>query len=201
MDEVKIRAEIQKKQEKWLDDAALSPLTGQILAAVWVDHRGEATIFDADQIGEFDLICHLVERIRGANMGAAYKVAGFNIREFDLPWLCRRAWAVKAKSPPNMIRAGSRWFDLPKWMFDLRDIWSFGQKFEKGSLGAIAEFLGVGNKVGTGDDFYRNWRDPVMHAEAEAYLLNDGLLMPKILEHLIECSFDEFGLNLQHTNQ
>lgn len=198
-DEDKIRAEVEKKEAAWLNDAALSPLTGQILAAVWVDLNGKTTIIDADVDGEDVVLEFLFESMSGAGMGASYKVGGFNIADFDIPFMVRRAWVNGVKIPNGLIKGRGRWFDLPTWMFDIRHLWSFGDKFAKGTLGDIAEFLGVGKKAGDGADFHRNWRDPVMHAEAEAYLLNDGILMPSIMDRLLLCSEDAYGLNLSHT--
>lgn len=132
--------------------------------------------------------------------GAYFKVGGFGIEGFDLPFMIRRSWANGVQIPSGLLKARGRWFDLPTWMFDLRNLWTFGDKFGRGTLGDIAEFLGVGSKAGSGENFHRLWRDPLMHAEGEAYLLNDGNLMPRIMDRLLSCSKDGYGLNLQTTN-
>jgi len=196
-DEEKIRANIESQREKWVDDAALSPITGEILAAVWVDVDGMVMIADADEIGERELIQQILVKISEGNMGSHYKVAGFNISEFDIPWLIRRAWHHGISLPTGLIKARGKWLDLPDWMIDIRHLWGMNERFAKGDLGAIAEFLGVGSKQGKGKDFHRNWRDPSMHAEAMAYLLNDGNVLPKIFNHIVNLSPDQYGLNLQ----
>jgi hypothetical protein len=196
-DEEKISQEIDRQRAKWLDDCALSPLTGQILAAVWVDEFGEQTILDADEIGEHDLICHLFARFRDSNMGAHYKVAGFNLRDFDWPFLIKRAWANRVEIPTGMLRLSGKWADMPPWIIDIRDLWGMGERHASGSLGVIAEFFGVGEKMGEGKDFARHWRDPLMHAEALAYLQNDGRITKAVTDHLLSLSLDSYGLNLQ----
>jgi len=196
-DPQKVSQAIQEKQAKWLSDCALSPLTGQILACVWVTMDGKTRVMDADATSEAAVIEFIFDRFRDAGMGSQYKVAGFNIAEFDVPWLIKRAWATGVKIPSGMFKFSGKWFDLPPWMIDIRHIWGMGEHYAKGSLGTIGEFLGVGEKKGSGEDFARNWRDPNMHAEAMAYLLNDGLLLPAIFERLLESSTDQYGLNLQ----
>jgi len=197
-DPTKIQAEVEKKQAKWLDDAALSPLTGQILAAVWVDMAGEVTIYDADEVGEYTLLCQLFTRISNCGMGAHYKVAGFNIGDFDIPWLIKRAWALGLGIPTGLVKMGGKWMDLPPWLFDIRHLWGMGEPYAKGQLGAIAAFLGVGEKKGSGKDFHRMWRDPSQHADAYEYLMNDGLVLPRITERLLSLSPDQYGLKIQN---
>jgi hypothetical protein len=72
-----------------------------------------------------------------------------------------------------------------------------GERHAHGSLGVIAEFFGVGEKMGEGKDFARHWRDPLMHAEALAYLKNDGRITKAVTDHLLSLSPDSYGLNLQ----
>lgn len=200
-DPVKIAQAIEEKQNKWLDECALSPLTGQILAAVWVDMEGKARVIDADSTSEGAVIEFIFDRFRNAGQGAHYKVAGFNIAEFDIPWLIKRAWACGVEIPTGIFKLSRKWFDLPPWMIDIRHLWGMGESYAKGDLGRIAEFLGVGEKRGTGDNFAKLWRDPMMHAEALAYILNDGNLLPAILEYLLGLTDDQYGLNLQRKIQ
>lgn len=197
-DQTKIQAEIEKKQAKWLDDAALSPLTGEILAAVWVDMEGKATVYDSDNEGEAAVIHCLFHRFRDAGMGSHYKVAGFNIGEFDIPWLIKRAWANGVVVPTGLVKMSGKWLDLPPWLFDIRHLWGMGEPYAKGDLGKIAQFLGVGEKKGSGKDFHRMWRDPGQHADAYEYLMNDGLVLPRITERLLSLSPDQYGLKIQN---
>ena len=193
----KIAKAIEEKRAAWIDSAALSPLTGQILAAVWVDLSGNVRIADADLTSEAAVIEFVFDRMRDAGMGSHYKVAGFNIGDFDIPWLIKRAWVNGVKIPPGLLSMSGKWSNLPSWLIDIRHLWGMGEPFAKGSLGTVAELLGVGEKKGEGKDFARNWRDPGMHAEAFEYLCNDGVILPKILERLIDLTDDQYGLNLQ----
>lgn len=196
-DEVKIRNNIEEQRAKWLDDAALSPLTGEILAGVWVGSDREVTIWDADEIGEAELLRRLFYKFAGSGMGSNYKVCGFNIRSFDFEFAVKRAWALKVPLPGGLVRLNGKWADMPPWMIDLRDIWSLGERHAVGDLATIAQFLAVGQKVGHGGEFAGKWRNHETRAEAEAYLRNDGLLLPAIAEHLLSLCPNQYGLHIR----
>lgn len=197
-DAEKIAENIEEQRARWIEQAALSPLTGEILAAVWVHADGGSEVFDADEIGEAALIRSLFNRFTTAGMGAHYKVVDFNGREFDRPFLLRRAWHHGITLPSAFIRMEGKWLNFPSWMIDIRDLWGVSERFPVGSLAVLAEYLGVGEKIGDGSDFARLWRgNDEERAEALAYLHNDGDLLKTITERLLSLSPDQYGLKIQ----
>ena len=68
-------------------------------------------------------------------------------------------------------------------MIDLRDVWTMGNRMDKGSLDSIGKCLGVGKKTGEGKHFAEMFfADRVA---ALAYLENDVRLTAEIADILI----------------
>jgi uncharacterized protein YprB with RNaseH-like and TPR domain len=107
---------------------------------------------------------------------------GFNIFQFDLPFLLRRSWKHRVPVPLG-LRRGRYWNDN---LGDLRELWQLGDRQARGSLDSIAKHLGVGEKNGDGKDFATLWKED--RANAVAYLRNDLELTAKIAEALGICA-------------
>lgn len=140
---------------KFLDRAALSPLTGQVLAVGFkydtaddsysVSHQGPLDS-EADVIGwSWELITSLT------NDGQSPFV-GHNIYGFDLPFLVRRSWMLGV-DVPAFIRSGRYWSAA---FVDLMDVWACGSR-EFISLDTIAKAFGLAGKPDgiNGGDFAR----------------------------------------------
>lgn len=166
----------------FLSRAALSPVTGQVLAIGFMSEKG-AGVEDGGGCEE-DLLNRFWARY--CKMRAAKpdprKLVGCNIFGFDLPFLIRRSWILKVDIPATVRVVGNRWFD-PVFV-DLRDVWLCGQKWGEceSSLGMMAKALGVGEKNGDGAEFGKLWRED--RPAAVNYLLNDLVLTAKVAERL-----------------
>jgi len=111
-------------------------------------------------------------------MGRINPLIGFNICNFDLPFLYRRSWKHRIAVPFG-IRRGRYWSDQ---VVDLRDAWQLGDRQARGSLDSIARHLGVGAKNGDGKAFAELWQSD--RKSAEAYLRNDIELTAKVADVL-----------------
>ena len=89
--------------------------------------------------GQFSIIGHddeartlreFWELTRG-EMGRMNPMIGFNIFNFDLPFLFRRSWKHRVAVPFG-IRRGRYWGDQ---LIDLRDAWQLGDRQARGSSG------------------------------------------------------------------
>lgn len=186
-DPEKIAAAIAEKRAAWYADAALSPITGRVLA---IGYQSESSGRWCEYVGlgtldERTLIARFFEKVRDLNMGANGRLVGFNIHDFDLPFLCRRALALGLRMPAGFMPTGGSRFYWPPWIVDLRAIWSFGQHQPAGSLGVVCRFLGLGEKSGKGADFARpfNGSDEERRT-ALAYLDNDVRLTALLASRL-----------------
>lgn len=173
-DPEKIAADIARQRAEWTERAALSPLTGRILAigyryagTSWIDDGTEAEI-----IGAF------FQTYEEARAAIRRPLCGFAIHSFDLPFICRRALHLNIAIPPSLLPTGRGRFYWPDHLIDLRTIWGMGEHQPAGSLDAVARFLSVGQKNGKGGDFARLFHGtPAQREQALDYLRNDLALL------------------------
>jgi uncharacterized protein YprB with RNaseH-like and TPR domain len=168
-------AEANHKRD-FIENAALDPLTGRVVAIGMLRHDTRDFVAvghddEARTLAEFWSVLR-AEIVRGSNL------VGFNTFQFDLPFLLRRSWKHRVPVPLG-IRRGRYWSEH---LGDLREIWQLGDRMAKGSLDSIAKHLGVGEKTGDGKDFARLWREE--RPRAVSYLRNDLELTAKIAETL-----------------
>lgn len=176
-DPAKIEAAIREKEQEWRDNAALSAVTGHVLAIGYTNERGGiATIVVGDNIeqadGSFKTVdeCLLLQGFWGsfqARQQTSVRFVGFNIFGFDLPFMIRRSWMLGIPVPYN-VRKGRYWSER---FVDLRESWQLGDRMASGSLDVIARAFGVGEKNGSGADFAKTLK--VDRHAAAAYLEND----------------------------
>jgi len=171
----KILAKIDEARNNYytdiLDRAALSALTGRVLAIGIMEVGGEFKIIANDDerlmIAEF---WTLISNTPG-------KWVGFNSNKFDLPFLMRRSWALNMKLP--FLRKGRYWADE---LVDLRDLWQCGDYQAEGSLEAICRSFGLGGKAGDGAEFAQLWATD--KPKATAYLKRDLELTEAVYRRL-----------------
>ncbi|MCS6990321.1 MAG: ribonuclease H-like domain-containing protein [Chitinophagales bacterium] len=69
------------------------------------------------------------------------KFCGHNIREFDIPFLCRRLLIQNMSVPENLDFSGKKPWEVP--LIDTLQLWSFGDKKHYTSLKLLALLLGI----------------------------------------------------------
>jgi hypothetical protein len=111
-------------------------------------------------------------------MGRINQMIGFNTHQFDLPFLIRRSFKYRVEVPFG-VRRGRYWGEE---MVDLREEWQLGDRQARGSLDSIAKYLGVGQKLGQGEDFALLWQKD--REKAISYLRNDLEVTARIAEAL-----------------
>jgi hypothetical protein len=144
-DPAKIEAKRQEAKAKAVERAALSPLTGKIAAiGVLGPTKQDCIIYFGP---EEDLIHTFFDYFY---RDTSVPWVGFNITEFDLPFIIRRAWHYGILPPP-MFYSGRY---LPGQFIDLAKIWKlYAWERELISLNRLGKFLGVGEKDGSGAAF------------------------------------------------
>lgn len=162
-DPEKIRADIEAKKQAWREGAALSAITGQVLAiGVLINDKFESWIGPEKDI--LELFWSEWIGVRQTQV----EFVGFNILGFDLPFMVRRSWHHRVEVPHDLRSNGRYWH--PRFI-DLRELWQFGDRQAAGKLDDLAKHLGVGAKNGSGADFARLLESD--RAAAIAYLEND----------------------------
>jgi hypothetical protein len=144
---------------QFVSKAALSPITGQVLA-IGVK-RGNDTAFFCDQPGLqitgedieryiLDSFWTYLEDLIAEKM----PIIGHNSNTFDLPFLVRRSWLLGVRVPRE-IRQGRYWNPLFQ---DTMEVWGCGQ-FAFVSLNELGRLFNCGQKTEgvCGADFHKLW--------------------------------------------
>lgn len=156
------------------DRAALSPVTGQVLAigcySVEGDKIGIAGVDSPDD--EKKALAGFWRQFLTCKQ-ANRSMVGFNSNSFDLPFMVKRSWLLGVDVPTTLQSPDGRYFD--RVFVDLLARWKCGEWGSNGSikLSMLARFFGVGDKPDgvTGADFARLWREE--RERAREYLVND----------------------------
>ena len=160
-DEAKIEAYIEKKRDEYITKAALSPLTGRVLA-IGVKTDGERGVFDYND--EKHTLKEFWKYFRHNNVAIW---VGHNSNNFDWPFLIKRSWKHNITIPTG-IKDG-RWYR--KNIQDTQEIFTGGAYGERIKLDTLAKYFGVGAKNGDGAFFSELYFDN--KAAAIDYLYND----------------------------
>ncbi len=161
--------------QDFVDKAALSPITGRVLAIGFASDKG-AKVVDGggDEAALLAEFWGMYAKSR-SNKPAPRRMYGWNIHGFDLPFILRRSWLHGVAIPRGVRDDNDRYWDSV--FVDLMQRFSAGEWKAYTKLGVAAKFLGVGDKPAdgtTGADFARLWFGTEEEKEkAKAYLLND----------------------------
>lgn len=181
-DPAKIAADLAEKEAAWRENAALSAVTGRVLAIGMVDANGEITLAH-DPTDEVSVIRRFWLEIE--NTSPPYRAStwgGFNIFHFDLPFLIRRSWKHRLKIPP--IRVGRYWSEK---FVDLREVWQCGDRECGGSLATIGKFLNLPDqKSGSGAEFAKLYLAEETRDQAVQYLERDLKTTRALYRRLLE---------------
>jgi len=170
-DPEKIKASIEAKRQKWIQDAALSAESGLILA-IGYKFPGQSPIIDI--MDEASMLVIFWQRFERAAI-EGYPIVGHNFFGFDWPFIIRRSWALGVDIPQSARDVG-RYKRSP--IYDTCLAWDVMGARDYISLDRFAKFLGVGEKNGSGADFAKLLAsDP---AKAREYLGNDLILTESV---------------------
>lgn len=180
-------AELERAKADFLDKAALSPITGQVLAIGYCRLQLNATepggvLIKVDSRPEQDLLRQFwaVYDKYQANRG---RVIGHNVFGFDLPFIARRCWRHGIAVPESAIMQKG-WNGI---FADTMKQWGCAIYGERVSLDTLARYFAIGGKPDgvTGADFGRLWNGTEEEkAKAIDYLRNDLELTWKVAEKM-----------------
>jgi predicted PolB exonuclease-like 3'-5' exonuclease len=161
-----------------LKKAALSALTGKVVAiGVKLGPQDKDCVLIIDN-EETRMVGMFFEMVR-IGLKEETQWIGFNITNFDLPFLLRRAWALGIKPPSGLINRRY----LTNGFLDLADVWkATSRDAEHISLDRLAQFLKLGAKNGHGEDFAKQLIEN--EQAAREYLTNDLAMTWRIAERL-----------------
>jgi hypothetical protein len=178
-DPVKIAEYVAKAKAAQLDKAALSPVTGRVLAiGVMTDDQFTPWFYE----GPEDCLLRDFWKYYSSTIGTMKTAewVGFNTHDFDWPFLVQRSWINKVVPSP-IFQPNGRY--LRDHLIDLRKVWQCGNRMAPGSLDTIARAMGLGGKNGHGSQFAQTYAtDP---KKAKEYLANDLYLTKAVAERML----------------
>jgi len=170
-------------RDQWFAEAksraALSPLTGRVLAVGYYSTDTKNTILDVDD-DESGMLGRFFGQYTKAKVNGR-KLVGHNINSFDVPFMMRRAWMLGFDVPAGIVDKG-RWLDSVTFV-DTMQLWGCGGR-EPVKLDVLAKAFGVGQKPDgvDGGMFAELLRsDP---AKAKEYLANDLAMTAAVAERM-----------------
>lgn len=166
---------IAEKKLEWIDRAALSAITGQIIAVSFADGAREPLVLT--DVSERLLIEQTLNNLT-LNNGPIYT---WNGSGFDLPYLCQRAAVYGIPAWPSLTQVFRGKFYWNENLIDAKQVWSmYSSDHRDTSLAKVALALGVGEKIGNGKDFAELLKTD--HQKAIEYCKNDVVLLRKIIQ-------------------
>ena len=173
-DPQKIAAHVEKKRLDYVEKAALSPLTGRVLAIGIASDKDGQGVFEG---AEDYLLAEFWKYFRHNNEA---QWVGHNTHSFDWPFLIKRSWRLGI-GVPSGIKDG-RWYRAN--LRDTMEMFTGGSYGERISLDRLGRFLGVGDKGGqSGAHFAETYHND--KAAAIEYLYNDLALTQAVFERMI----------------
>lgn len=189
--EAKIKAAEENHERDFFEKAALSPLTGQVAAIGCLTWKAgemggviDTQLSDdlSDRESERKLLVGFWDKFRAGFEGDDRTLfVGFNIIDFDLPFLVTRSRIVDVPVPPTLFRFENNRFSYSSRFIDLRLLYLAGRKptTTVSNLDAISRGFGIGEKNGSGADFAGLLASGDV-AKATEYLANDLILTAKL---------------------
>lgn len=157
---------------RWKERAALSAMTGKVLA---IGYQGVLNAPNVDARDESVMIRRFWDELRFAE-----SLVGFCCRSFDIPFLVQRSFILGIPVPVTLFEGRY----LSRDIIDLQEVWlCFSREREGASLDAVCRACGIGGKTGSGADFAR-----LFATDKEAalrYLKDDIELTWKLSERLL----------------
>ena len=181
-DTAKIEAKLAEAEDEFLDKAALSPITGKVLAVGFTDGAvHEVLTYESEK----RIISETLERV-SVQLMAQKPVVGWNIIKFDFLFLFKRAMMLGVPWPQHI-------WDLKKGyphsqIIDLMRYWNMGDWKEYTKMDTVNRFLcGFGKPSGvTGADFARLFNGtPEEREKAIDYALNDVKILDSLTRKML----------------
>lgn len=178
-DEEKIAKNIADQKVKFIEKAALSPTTGTVMAIGLYDDEEDVYqgIVVADYASEADLLeefwSHLVY-----HDAMTVDVLGWNIQNFDLPFLIKRSWANTIKVPKTVLEFYRGRASLNARFKDLMQYFCIGSDDRYMKLDDALDLLGCERKIEIEGLFYEVYKSNPH--KAMKYLKRDVMALTEI---------------------
>lgn len=114
-----------------------------ISAGILYEEKGEEQLRITSFVGEeYEILKNFLDKVAQFFKGRPKQFCGHNIKEFDIPYICRRALicGVQLPAPLADLQSKKPW-EIP--MLDTLQLWKFGDYKHYTSLDLLAAVLGI----------------------------------------------------------
>ena len=182
--EAEYYAKAKASRDEFVAKAALKPETGSVLCIGFAyEDSDDVTVLSGSEAEILRNFWQLYSRVFTDNQS----IIGWNILDFDLPFLIRRSWKHSINIPKQLFNSHGRLSDST--FCDLKKIYACGVYGEHHSLDTAAKHIlgrGKSDQEVTGAEFWRFWEGtPEQQALARQYLTNDVLLVKGLAEFML----------------
>jgi hypothetical protein len=170
------------KRLEFLEKAALSSITGKVVAIGYEDDAGEDVMGIGQGITEQFILTNFWDHFEEKRNNGKYMV-GFNIERFDLPFLIRRSKLLQVDVPEKVIKNNRWWSEV---FIDIYKIWQCGDISATVKLDHLARSIGIQGKPMDmdGGDFAPLWfGTDEERLRAREYLINDLRMTRAVARH------------------
>jgi predicted PolB exonuclease-like 3'-5' exonuclease len=190
-DAAKIAAAIEEKKQQWIEKAGLNPLISHVATIAYhgssIAANSGIVLDECSDRDDKEIIQKFLALCKEGWQGKR-QIIGWNIFEFDLPYIMRRAWKHKLDTSCIQLYNNRFW---PEYFIDLRVLWGLGQYQCGGNLGEVAQFFGFEGKNGDGAEFARLYYGTEEEKQkAISYAINDVVITSSVGEHMLACGVD-----------
>jgi len=161
------QGEVEAAKASFITSAALSPVTGRVLAIGYARKSGIVVV--GEDGNEADMLAWFWGLYDEA-IKERMPMVGFNIFGFDLPFIVRRSWLLDVDVPADVLQQNRYW---AKVFVDLMQVWACGKYGDSIKLDKLAAYLGCARKSGEGSAFAGLWEKKETRQEAIDYLKQD----------------------------
>lgn len=169
---------IQEQRDAWIQQGALRAERGKLIAFGFQADEVVQLLHEADYVDEKYLLETVIDVIHD------YKTcvfAGFNILNFDLPFIRRRCIVNGIKFP--FYDRKDKWKPWTIQTYDAMVDWGCGVYGDRIKLDDLARGLGCGAKNGDGAQFHELYKTD--RAAALDYLRNDIKISVAVIERIL----------------
>lgn len=182
------KKETDDEQEFYFNHAGIYAEFGKVICIVagkFVADK-EAETFKLKTIAgdnESELLRTFLSLIAAQSKKTNWQFAGHNVREFDVPYICRRALVNRLALPSLLDIAGKKQWDVQ--MADTLQLWRFGDFKHYTSLKLLMEILGLPSPKSDidGKDVGRvYWKEKDLNRITE-YCRRDVVAVARLIQH------------------
>lgn len=186
-DPQKIADKVAEAETEFVDKAALSAITGEVVCIGIMQPNGKRVFLDATVEGERECLEVFWDMARPVQAYGSSEWAGWNLHGFDMPFIIQRSFFLGLPVPAGIMQG--RYFD--RRFNDLMVAFTCGVYGAFQSLDTVARFLQIGGKQKdnecTGETAHQFFRsdDPAKREKGFRYLHNDLIMTRRIAERML----------------